>query len=229
MVFRRAARLVMAVLAVGAVARAQLPIDSNSGEGRSRLRDRYNKPQSSQRLDESIRKFNADDVETRLEGIKGLGEANDPKATEYLLQAASDPDMRIRIKAIDTLGNIHAKEATPLLIQQLFLRDTDAATKQRILVALGKIGDQHATKPILDFLSRDMDAATRGTAIFALGDIGDRAALEPLDTLAKNSQDETARRLAADAARKIRERPAPAVVPPALAIDRREPPPGATP
>jgi len=130
--------------------------------------------------------------------------------------------MRVRIKAIDTLGHIKAKDATPLLVQQLFMRDTDLGTKQRILASLGRIGDTRATGPIMDFLSRDVDPAVRGNAIFALGDIGDPAALPSLEVLARDAQDPLLRSLAAEAARKIRARPAPAVVPRALAVDRRD-------
>jgi HEAT repeat protein len=129
--------------------------------------------------------------------------------------------MRVRIKAIDTLGQVRAKDATPLLIQQLFMRDTDLGLKQRILASLGKIGDTRATGPIMDFLARNGDPAVRGNAIFALGDIGDPAALPSLDAMAKDGADPLMRSLAVEAARKIRTRPAPVVVPPALAVDRR--------
>ena len=212
--------LTLCALLLPALSAAQLQLD---GDGRTKLRDRYNKPQSSQKLDEAVHKFHDEDTETRLEGIRGLGELDDPKATEYLLQAVGDPDPRIRVKAIDVLGNARAKDATSLLVQMLFLRNTDVATKQHILVALGKIGDPRTTGPVLDFLARDMDAATRGNAIFALGDIGDRKALEPLDKLAAKDPDQAIRRLAGDAARKIRERPAPIVVPRALVDDRKRP------
>lgn len=215
--FRRAACLVIAAAFLPALAMAQVP---GLNEPRTRLRDRYRSPQSSQKLDENVRKLKSDDTGDRLEGVRGLGEVNDPKAREYLLTAASDPDARVRIKAIDTLGNVKATEATPLLIQQLFMRDTDIGTKQRILASLGKIGDKRATGPILDFLARDMDPAVLGNAIFALGDIGDPAALPALETIAKDGHEETLRGLAASAARKIRERPAPPVIPPALAVER---------
>jgi len=207
-----------ALLLFPAVAVAQVPGDVDNG--RARLRDRYKAPQNTQKLDENLRKLKSDDPNERLDGIRGLAEVNDPKATDPLVAAASDPEMSVRVKAIDTLGQVKAKDAIPVLSQQLFMRDTDLGTKRHILVALGKIGDDHATKAILTFLSRDVDAASRGNAIFALGDIGDRSALPALETVAKDTPDDNLRGLAQEAIRKIRTRPEPGVVPPALADQR---------
>jgi HEAT repeat protein len=226
------ARLVPAALLLPLVATAQIPFEGGGTPGdapRTRLRDRYRAPQNNQKLDDNIRKLKSDDPETRLEGLKGLGEMNEPRAIEQLVAATNDPDMRIRIKAIDILGNIRAKEATPLLIQQLFMRDTDIGTKRRILASLGKIGDERATGPIVDVLPRDVDPAVQGNAIFALGDIGDPAAVQPLERFSRDGHDERLRALAVDAIRKIKEKPAPDLEPPALAGDRRRPPSGATP
>ena len=216
------APLVLAAVALPALVFAQDSIVPFGQEDspRTNLRNR-SKPENSQKLSDSVRKLKGDDVEERLEAIRTLGQMDDPKATEALVGAASDLDMRVRIKAIDTLGHAKAKDATPLLVQQLFMRDTDLGTKQRILASLGKIGDKRATGPIMDFLSRNVDPAVRGNAIFALGDIGDPAALPSLEALAKDGEDPLLRSLAVEAARKIRARPAPAVVPPALAVDRR--------
>ena len=223
---RRVALLLLALSIASARAWGQAGIDQDGGS-RPSLRDRYRAPQQTQKLDENVRKLHSDDPDTRLEAIRGLGEVNDPKAVEYLVAAASDPDMRIRVKAIDMLGQIRAKDATPLLVQQLFMRDIDLGTKRRILASLGKIGDSRATEPIIDFLARDIDPAVRGNAIFALGDIGDQAALAPLENLARDGHDEVLRGVAQEAIRKIRERPSPPVVPPALAVDRRgQAPPG---
>jgi hypothetical protein len=204
-----------------ATAQAQSPINDNRNGS---LRDRYEKPRQQQKLDDAIRKFGEEDVQTRLEGVEGLGEnAEDPKAIEYLLRGAADADLSVRVKAIDIVGNARLKQAVPLLVQQLFMRDTTLATKQHILASLGKIGDPSATKPILDFLARDVEPSVRGSAVYALGDIGDRAALPSLEKLAKNTTDENFRGLTQSAIRKIEQKPAPAVVPPALA-DRRAPP-----
>jgi HEAT repeat protein len=194
---------------------------SDLQEPRTRFRDRYRgTPQQNQRLDENVRKWKSEDPDERLEAITGFGSVQDPKAIEYLLAAASDPDPRIRVKAIDVLGQVQAKEAVPLLVQRLFMRDTDLGTKQRCLASLGRIGDPKATKPILDFLSRDVETSVRGNAIYALGDIGDPAALPALEQIAQQDPDPTLRGLAGGAIRRIKEKPAPPVVPPAL-VDRR--------
>src|SRR6266850_2652446 len=92
---------------------AQVPFEQDQPRSTRGLRDRYKGPQNSQKLSDNIRKLQSEDSDERLQAISGLGEMNDPKATEYLVASANDPDARIRIKAIDTLGRIQAKEATP--------------------------------------------------------------------------------------------------------------------
>jgi len=189
--------------------------------GRNQMRGGQQQPQQQQKADDAIRKFTSDDPQERLEGVEKLGLAtDDPKAVDYLLRAVSDTDPSIRIKAIDVIGTARVKDATPLLVQQLFMRDTTLATKQHVLAALGRIGDSRATKPMLDFLARDLDPNTRGNAVYALGELGDRAALPALEKLAKTAADDDTRRLAAGAVRRIEQKPAPAVVPPALAKER---------
>ena len=189
-------------------------------QNRERLRQRYgpNKGGSGD-LGEALRKLRSDNPDERLEGARMLTASDDPKSVEHLLTAATDTDMRVRIKAIDELGNRRATDATPLFIQQLFLRETDRAMRQRVLVALGKIGDPRSTQPICDFLSRELDASTRGTAIFALGEIGDEQALGVLTKLASDPADPVTSRLAEEARRKITHREPPTVEIPSLAAD----------
>jgi len=128
------------------------------------VRQRYDRQTKGGSIDEFARDLRSEDPADRLKGVKSLSESTDPKAVEYLVQALGDADMRVKAKAIDACGNVRAADATPVLIQQLFLRGTDPEVKQRILAALGKIGDQRAAKPIQEFLGRDLDHATRGTA-----------------------------------------------------------------
>lgn len=213
-----------ALVLVPALAHAQFGGTSAADPTRNQLRDRIpgqRGQQNKTKLDEALRNFNAPEQAKRLEGVQQLGTVEDQtKATAYLLQAANDSDSAIRLAAIDVLGQVKAKDAIGPLVQQLFMRGTDPVTMQRILVALGRIGDERATKPLVDFLARDTDRQLRGNAMFALGEIGDEDALAPLGRFAEETTDPSLRAVAQTAMRKIRERPAPEVVPSALAQEQ---------
>jgi HEAT repeat protein len=221
--WRSRALAVLVTTLVPAASLAQVPFGLNGESPRARLRDRAARGGTGPKVEDQVKKLASEDPAERMEGVRGLAEANDPKATEYLIGAVNDPDHRVRVKAIDSLGQLKATEAVPLLVQQLFLRDTDQSTKARILAALGRIGDPRATQPLLDILSRDVDRPVRGNALYALGEIGDPKAIPTLEKLATDGDDEAIRTLASETARKIREKPAPFTQPPALAVDRRAP------
>lgn len=189
---------VVAALLVAAGARA-----ASAQISADQVRQRYDRQTKGGNIDEFARQMNSEDPTERLKGLKSMSESSDPKAIEYLVQALGDPDMRIKAKAIDACGDLRATDSTPVLIQQLFLRGTDEEVKQRILAALGKIGDARAAKPIQEFLSRDLDHATRGTAIYALGDLGDTESLEFLQNLERTEPHPTIKRIAREAQAKI--------------------------
>jgi HEAT repeat protein len=167
------------------------------------IRQRYDKNTKGSSLEDYVRNLGSDDPNKRLEAVKSLGASKDSKAVEYLIQALGDSDIRVQAKAIAMLGDTRATDATPVLVQRLFLRTTDANMKQLILASLGKIGDPRAARPIMEFLHRDLDPATRGTAIFALGDIGAPESVEALSQIAHADQDQTVRRLASEAKVKV--------------------------
>lgn len=186
-----------AAVALGGVRLASAQISADQ------VRQRYDRQTKGGNIDEFARQMNSNDATERLQGLRSMSESNDPKAVEYLVQALGDSDMRIKAKAIDACGSLRATDATPVLIQQLFLRGTDPEVKQRILAALGKIGDARAAKPIQEFLSRDLDHATRGTAVFALGDIADPESVEFLQNLERTEPHPTIKRIAREAQAKI--------------------------
>jgi HEAT repeat protein len=174
-----------------------------------RVRDRMNRQKKGANLQEWVRRLKNDRPETRLEAVKSLGDSKDPKAIEHLMNATADVDIRVKVKAIDYLGNLKATDATPLLVQQLFLRDVGSGVKQKVLVALGKIGDPRGAEPIMEFLKRKLDPQTKGTAIFALRAVGNDRVLPFLDSVAHTEQSPPLRRLAAEAAEDIRHRLSP--------------------
>lgn len=180
----------------GRPARGQISTDQ--------VRQRYDRQTKGSGVEEFAKQMDSDDPAERLKGVKSMSESTDPKAVDYLVQALGDSDMRIKAKAIDACGNLRATDATPVLVQQLFLRTTDPEVKQRILAALGKIGDARAAKPIQEFLGRDLDQATKGTAIYALGDIGDTDSIDFLQTIERTEPAPTIKRIAREADAKIR-------------------------
>jgi HEAT repeat protein len=197
-----------------------------------RVQQRYNEATKGADIDDWARRMKEEDPHTRLEAVKSFGESNDPEAIEHLIEAMADTDRAVRIKAIDYLGKLRATQATTLMVQKLFLRDIDAFDKQRILVALGRIGDVKAIGPVSDFLEQDTDPTTRATAVFALGEFGDRATIEKLQKVQVESNDPNMERLAGEAVAKINRRLSPstvAVTVPALEEDQPSKPQAATP
>lgn len=169
----------------------------------SAARQRFEQRATGTRIDDFVRKLESSDPLERMEGVRSLGESNDQKALEYLMQAVGDADVRVQAKAIEMLGRMRATEATSILVQRLFLVTTDERLKRRILAALGEIGDTTAAPAIVDFLARDVDHATRGSAIFALGEIGAADSVEALARLAEESETATLQRLAREALAKV--------------------------
>jgi HEAT repeat protein len=196
------------------------------------IRDRYQREtKGGTKLEDFVKKLDSPDPEVRLEGVKALGDTKETKAITYLIQALGDPDVRVKAKAIDLLAGLRADDATPVLVQYLFLRSTDPHLKGRIVAALGKIGDTRAVKPLIEFLQRDLDPDVRGTAIFALGEIGSPEALDSLEQVAKADSDPTLRRVASEAVAKVQAHQAvlqsEAKQPPATFLDpKRGPQPG---
>jgi HEAT repeat protein len=210
-------------LAIGAV----LVVNTASGVCAQvnpyRVQQRYSEARKGRSIDEWTKRLNDDDPAKRLEAVKSLGDSDQPDAIEYLIQATGDPDQAVMIKAIDYLGKLRATGATQVLVQKLFMRDVAPPVKQRILVALGRMGDAKASQPISEFVGQDTDPSIRGTAVFALGEIGDQSALTRLQELHRDPSDPHLARLAGEAMAKIERRMSPstvAVTVPALEEDK---------
>jgi HEAT repeat protein len=174
---------------------------SGLGQGQTRNRDKLTSGKSE--IDEYGRDLQDKDPVRRLEAVKELSGQKDDKAIAFLIEAVSDEDVRVRLKAIDCLGKARASAATPILIQSLYLRETAPWMKQRILVALGQIGDNRAANSISDLLSHEGDPTTLGTAIFALGEIGDPAVVDRLKQIQTETTNDRVRLLSQDAITKI--------------------------
>ncbi|RMD83403.1 MAG: HEAT repeat domain-containing protein [Candidatus Dadabacteria bacterium] len=166
---------------------------------------RYNRVAKGRNVSEWQRRLFDDDPKVRLDAVESLGKDGSEAAVKPLLDAVNDPDPRVRAKAIDYLGKIGSHTATLPLSQYLFLKTVDRATKQRILVALGRIGDPEAVPRLVDFVNETSDEELRCGALFALGEIGDESAMPCLEKY-RDSGTPHEKRIAEDAIGKIKQR-----------------------
>ncbi len=169
---------------------------------------RYERQRTGATPDEWARRLEDSQPEVRLETVKTLAESGDPKAHDLLMQAVEDRDPRVAAAAVDALGRNDAKYASSFLAQHLFLAGTSPALRPRILIALGRIRDPTAAKPILEFIRGETDPQLRATAIRVVGEIDDGSTLADLRRYAEQENDPQLKTLANDAVVKIEARQA---------------------
>ena len=166
-------------------------------------RGRLQREQRGTDVQQFAKRLESDDPRERLEAVEDIGLSADTRAVTYLLKAVGDTDPRVQVRAVDFLGDRRAMDASPLLVQKLFLTGAPQPFRKHLLASLGKIGDPRASRPILDFISQERNADTRGTAIYTLGEIGDTSVREELEQIRAGEHDPRVRRVADEALAKL--------------------------
>lgn len=143
------------------------------------------------------------DPTVRVSELIKLRNLTDPEVNLILINSLSDPDVRVKVKAIDILGAREANDAVPPMSSMLFLRSTEPIVKLHLVAALGRIGDAQGAMPVMQYLGEDQDERGRGTAVFALGEIGSDKAIPLLNMVIAQDQSAMVRRLAQEALQKV--------------------------
>ena len=119
-------------------------------------------------------------------GFTNVGEV----AVPALLELTKNPDPKIRMRAVDVLGDLglRAKSATPDLIA--LMQDTDEDTRAHAAESLGTISQNttEAVRPLADILSTDESDFVRRNAALSLARLGihaEEAILELADANAR--------------------------------------------
>ncbi len=201
-------RLRFPVLAAGAAlaANAALLAGSAFAQDQSRTHpavQRYNRSAKGANVEEWKRRMNDPDVRTRLDAVDSLGTKGGDDAIRPLIEATADADYRVRTRAIDFLGTMRATEATPVLMQLLFLSDVGREEKLRALTALGRIGDPTTSERLAIYAATIDDPDLASRAVFALGEIGDPGSKGRVASLKGTRPGTDLDRLVADALVKI--------------------------
>jgi HEAT repeat protein/beta-lactamase regulating signal transducer with metallopeptidase domain len=153
----------------------------------------------------------------RLAAVESLGNLNDPRAVDALVQAVrTDTDARVREAAAEALGQINSARAVPGLTAALGSEKV-AAVRVKIVWALGEMHDQRSLDALIA-ATKDSEVAVRREAAQALGQIESQASGPALIALLRDSDAET-RKEAASALGEIK--PADAV--PALSAIAKDP------
>ncbi|HXW84106.1 MAG TPA: HEAT repeat domain-containing protein [Candidatus Binataceae bacterium] len=144
------------------------------------------------------------DPNVRVTELTKLRPLKDPEADRILItQGLTDPDLRVKIKAVDLLGARQTAGSVRPMSQMLFLRSTEPIVKLHLVAALGRIGDTDGALPVMQYLEEETDARARGTAVFALGEIGDERSLALLSKCADEDPSPMVQRLAKEALQKV--------------------------
>jgi HEAT repeat protein/beta-lactamase regulating signal transducer with metallopeptidase domain len=126
----------------------------------------------------------------RLAAVEALGNLQDPRAIDALVQAVkTDTDARVREAAAEALGEIDSPRAVAGLVEAL-RSEKVAAVRAKIAWALGEIGDARAVEA-LGAAVRDAEVEVRRNAVEALGQIESPAAVPMLIPALRDADVET--------------------------------------
>jgi HEAT repeat protein len=143
------------------------------------------------------------DPNVRVQELNKLRDLPDPEADNVLIESLADPDIRVKMKAIDILGYRQSDTAVEPISQMLFLRSTEPAVRLHAVAALGRIGDAKGALPVIQYLEEETDEQGRGTAVFALGELGNDKATPILVKYADEDPSPMVRRLSKEALQKL--------------------------
>ncbi|HEY7954598.1 MAG TPA: HEAT repeat domain-containing protein, partial [Polyangia bacterium] len=110
------------------------------------------------------------DLSVRRRAAQAIAGLTDARAESALVTAARDPDREVRLIAIGELGRLRAPHAVAALTSALTCSSgagCDVETAAAAARALGAIGDEHASEPLLSALDRP-EARLRRDAADAL-------------------------------------------------------------
>jgi len=125
---------------------------------------------------------NSTDPQVRQYAAYLLGQANNPRAIQPLIEALADFDKSVREQATLALSSIGKAAIEPLAAA---MKEKKWETRYRAAEALGKIADEKAVQPLIQALKDNRDHV-RYIAAKGLRELGDSEAIEPMVILLKD-------------------------------------------
>lgn len=127
----------------------------------------------------------ADHPEFRMVAATALGQSDDGQSLSALVRATTDPDPRVRARAVQSCGQIgHDRCVEPLRDR---LDDSRRTVREEAVRALGAVGSEAALQSLIPVTQAD-DESLRRAAVEELGQFGN---LDPIVVLTKALTDDT--------------------------------------
>src|SRR5271156_5775346 len=101
------------------------------------------------------------DANVRVDELTKLRDLQDPEVNPILIESMADPDLRVKLKAIDILGAREANAAVAPMSSMLFLRSTEQIVRLHLVAELGRIGDAQGALPVMQFMAEPEDERGR--------------------------------------------------------------------
>jgi HEAT repeat protein len=111
-----------------------------------------------------------------------------PMVVDALIDILDDPSSAIRVKAVESLGELGHAAATADLVD-VMANDASPEVRSLAIEALGRIQDPAAVAPLLIILQNHAPDDSPLNIIWALGNIGDKRALPLLSELREATDD----------------------------------------
>jgi beta-lactamase regulating signal transducer with metallopeptidase domain len=126
-------------------------------------------------IDTSVARLHDGSPSERKKAAWSLGESEDPRAVQPLIQMLENPDPELRGLAAWALGEIKDRSAVAPLVA--VMEDEDVYAREMIVRAIGEIEDPQTVSHLTRVLE-DPESAVRAAAVWSLGEIGTNQALQ---------------------------------------------------
>jgi hypothetical protein len=131
-------------------------------------------------LNALVEELQTGDAEQRGRAVLALGESQDERAVEPVIQALeSDEDTTVRFRATWALQDLGGQKAVTALAEALY-RDSDDFIRQSAVEVLARLGGHEALEPLSWALREDPEPSVRYEALMNLAEIGGDGARELL-------------------------------------------------
>lgn len=147
------------------------------------------------KLDSLVANIKSKELALRLEAVLELGRLKDARAIPPLAELLSDPELKSL--ACWALGRIGKKQAVPKLL--LALIDDNALVRCESVLALVRIKDRRAAKPIARLMAIDPEPTVRAACADALVIFPSKGVLSALEKVSEEDESEPVRERAAKA------------------------------